>query len=36
MDELTQLAKEINAYIGYQRKRIVKEPPAPYTISTNE
>ena len=25
MGELTQLAKEINSYIGYQRKRIGKE-----------
>jgi len=36
MNELTQLAKEINAYIGFQRKRIIKEPHALYTIPTNE
>lgn len=36
MNALTQLAKEINKYIGFQRKRITKEPRAPYIISTNE
>ena len=30
INELTQLAKEINRYINFQRKRKVKEPDAPY------
>ena len=30
MNELTQLAKEINSYISFQRKRKIKEPNAPY------
>jgi four helix bundle protein len=33
MDELTQLAKEINCYISYQRKRTVKEPAPAYSIT---
>jgi four helix bundle protein len=36
MDNLTQLAKDINSYIGFQRQRTVKEPNAPYTISQEE
>ncbi|MDY7078514.1 MAG: four helix bundle protein, partial [Chloroflexota bacterium] len=35
VNELTQLAKEINAYVGFQRKRIVKEPRTLYTVSTH-
>jgi four helix bundle protein len=34
--ELTQLAKDINGYIGFQRTRTVKEPFPLYEISTEE
>lgn len=36
MAELTQLAKDINSYIGFQRNRILKEPSPPYEIPAKE
>jgi len=36
MAELTQLAKDINSYIGFQRNRTVKEPSPLYEITPEE
>lgn len=36
MDELTQLAKEINKYIGHQRKRLTKPTSKPTSKPTNQ
>lgn len=36
MEELTQLTKEINSYISYQRKRTIKESSPHYKIANDE